>query len=357
MARTRAPELNAYQKGRIDAYRDLGYSYGHIEQILHIPKTTIGGYIRRSKNRESIENKKHTGRPRKSTERDDRFLIRKAIADTKMPLRELQWISNSNLSISGIKRRLHEDKIRKWRAAERARLTPAHVAKRFQCAKEHLHWLIEQWRAVIFSDECSGEKGKDPRQVWVFRRPRAKERYKPENVVGKNKGKGISLMVWGCFAGDIKGPLVSFEGVNTAATYIETLKQHLVPLIEFLRDELPQELANDIIYQQDNASIHTAKATEKWFKDMAITVMEWPPNSPNMNPIEHIWRALKAALYARFPDTVAIPGGPETVRKELGRRLEIVWEDLEPEVFDNLIMSMPRRVTALYNAKGWYTQY
>jgi hypothetical protein len=85
--------------------------------------------------------------------------------------------------------------------------------------------------------------------------------------------------------------------------------------------------------------------------------MEWPPNLPDMNPIEHIWRALKAALYAWFPDTVAIRGGPETVRKELNQRLQIVWDNLEPEVFDNLIVSMCRRCAALYNAKGWYTRF
>jgi transposase len=357
MAKTRAPRLTDYQKGQIDVYRGQGYSYRELEHMLRIPRATINSYVTRSEKRDSYENNKHTGRPRKTSEHDDRILIRKALADTKMPMRELKWISNSNLSISAIKHRLREEKIRKWRAAERARLTPAHVAKRFEWAKEHLHWPIEQWRGSIFSDECSVEKGADPRQVWVFRRPGAIERFKPENVVGKNKGKGVSLMVWGCFAGDIKGPLVSFEGVNTAVTYIDTLKQYLVPFIEFLLEELPQELANDIIYQQDNASIHTATATMNWFKDAGITVMEWPPNSPDMNPIEHIWRVLKAALYARFPDTVAIRGGPETVRKELGRRLQIVWEDLEPEVFDNLIMSMPRRVAALYNAKGWYTRF
>ena len=65
--------------------------------------------------------------------------------------------------------------------------------------------------------------------------------------------------------------------------------------------------------------------------------MEWHPNSPDMNPIEHIWRALKAKLYARFPDTYAIRGGPETVRAELEWRLQIVWNELESEVIEKLI--------------------
>jgi hypothetical protein len=70
-----------------------------------------------------------------------------------------------------------------------------------------------------------------------------------------------------------------------------------------------------------------------------------------MNLTEHIRCVLKAALYAWFPDTVSIHGGLETVRKELDWRLQIVWEDLEPGVFD-LIISMPRHVAALYSAKG-----
>ena len=52
--------------------------------------------------------------------------------------------------------------------------------------------------------------------------------------------------------------------------------------------------------------------------------MEWPPNSPNMNPIEHMWRVLKAALHKCFPDTSTLGGGPEKVREVLEERLKIV---------------------------------
>ena len=76
-----------------------------------------------------------------------------------------------------------------------------------------------------------------------------------------------------------------------------------------------------------------------------------------MNPIEHVWKALKAKLHARFPDTHALRGGSERVQEELARRLMVVSEELEPEVFDRLISSMPARVQALYDAKGCYTRY
>ena len=39
---------------------------------------------------------------------------------------------------------------------------------------------------------------------------------------------------------------------------------------------------------QDNASIHTAKKVKDWFKDMAIPLVDWPPYSPDLNPIEQV---------------------------------------------------------------------
>ena len=91
-------------------------------------------------------------------------------------------------------------------------------------------------------------------------------------------------MVWGCFAGAHQGPLVSFRGVNTAVTYIATLRDNLLPFIE----TMPLDIKHDFIFQQDNAPIHTARIAKAWFVEQAFKVMEWPPNSPDMNPIEHM---------------------------------------------------------------------
>ena len=94
-----------------------------------------------------------------------------------------------------------------------------------------------------------------------------------------------------------------------------------------------------------------------WFAEQVFKVMEWPPNSPDMNTIEHMWRVLKAALHKRFPDISTLWGGSEKVCEVLEERLKIVWQDIRTEVLINLMESMPRRVAALYAAKGWYTSY
>jgi hypothetical protein len=353
MSPTRRNRLTKRQKAVIQDRLDDGQKPTQIEHGTGIRQSTITSFMTRVKKRASDENLKPAGRPRKSTIRDDRRVIRKALDQTRLPLSQLAFLSDSNLSVSTIRRRLQEVHIKKWKAAKRPRLNKGHVAKRYKWAKEHRKWTEKDWEKVGWSDECSVEKGADPRQVWVFRRPGEREKFKPQNVVCKDKSGAISLMVWGCFAGSHKGPLVSFRGINTAATYVTALRDNLLPFI----NTMPPDLKRDFIFQQDNAAIHTAKLVKAWFAEQAFKVMEWPPNSPDMNPIEHMWRVLKAALHKRYPDTSTLRGGPEKVRQVLEERLQIVWEEIKVEVLANLVESMIQRAAALYAVKGWYTPY
>jgi hypothetical protein len=61
--------------------------------------------------------------------------------------------------------------IKKWRKKIRPTLTPEIAAKRLQGALDHVDWTLEQWCEIIFSDECSLERGARGQREWAFRTP------------------------------------------------------------------------------------------------------------------------------------------------------------------------------------------
>ena len=151
-------------------------------------------------------------------------------------------------------------------------------------------------------------------------------------------------MLWGCMTWDGVGEAVRIEGRMDKELYCSILDEDLRSSIEFFDKNL-----SDIIFQQDGDPKHTSGLAKQWFKDNNVTVMVWPAQSPDLNPIEHLWFHLKRRLatYEIAPKGIL----------ELWERVEKEWEDIPMEVCRNLIESMPRRVEAVYKAKGGYTKY
>ena len=151
-------------------------------------------------------------------------------------------------------------------------------------------------------------------------------------------------MVWGCMGWNGVGKLTEVEGKMDAVQYCEILEDGVVESFEKL--EVEEE---EWIFQQDNDPKHTSKKATQWFEDNNIQVLLWPAQSPDLNPIEHLWVHLKKKL-GEYPT-------PPKGAHELWERVAEEWNAITPETCQGLIESMPRRVQAVIKAKGGHTKY
>jgi hypothetical protein len=153
-------------------------------------------------------------------------------------------------------------------------------------------------------------------------------------------------MIWGCMTYAGLGNMHEVEGRMNADQYIQILDQSLLPTMRSMRD-FPFE---KLIFQQDNDPKHTSKKASKWIRDQGLELMKWPSQSPDLNPIEHMWTLLKKRLGSQYNDI------PSSMRA-LAERTREQWGEITPQACQDLIESMPRRVAAVIKAKGGHTKY
>ncbi|ROL46630.1 Transposable element Tcb1 transposase [Anabarilius grahami] len=151
-----------------------------------------------------------------------------------------------------------------------------------------------KWKTVLWSDESKFEVlfGKLGRHVI-----RTKEDKDNPSGYQRSVQKPASLMVWGCLSACGMGSLHIWKGTINAERYIQVLEQNMLPSRRRLFQGRP------CIFQHDNARPHTASITTSWLR-RRIRVLKWPVCSPDLSPIENIWRIIKRKMRQRRPKTV-----------------------------------------------------
>jgi transposase len=290
--------------------------------------------------------KNQGGQPAKLTAVDKRRLVRMITsgkADTAVQAaQELQDATGVEVSHGTVRNALKEAGMKAVVKKKKPRLLPRHIQQCMDFALRHQHWTVEDWKRVIWSDETKINRlGSDGLQ-WMWKRP--KDGLTACGVQGTVKFGGGSLMLWGCMTAKGVGHSCRIDGRMDAELYGRILSDELIGTVKYYRMNKRQ-----VIFQQDNDSKHTSKTAQKWFKDNGIQVLEWPAQSPDLNPIEHLWIHLKKKLaeYETEPNGML----------ELWECVQAEWNKIPKEVCMGLIESMPRRIAALLKAKGGYTKY
>ena len=147
-------------------------------------------------------------------------------------------------------------------------------------------------------------------------------------------------MLWSCFSKTGTGKLVRIEGKITGIRYVNILSNNLLQSADKMQ-------LGSFIFQQDNDPKHTSKVASKFVVKNNIKKLEWPPQSPDLNPIKNLWTLLDEH----------IPSSARTNKESFWEAVQQTWYTFPINILENLVESMPKRLQAVIDSNGGPTKY
>lgn len=254
------------------------------------------------------------------------------------------------VAIRTMQRLLKEMRHQKWKRLKWPELKSIHAVKRLIWAQTWTHLTPEQWARVKWSDECSVKRGADTETVWIFNQP--SEQLELEDVSTERTEKSVKQMFWAGFEENMHTELIAVDRDPESAQ--ERVTGAIIH--DLYHTQLPLLLRNEDIFMHDKASVHWAVIVKKLLIELRIEIMNWPPYSPNLNPIENLWAIMKREIYWLHPE-LKHTDDTEITHQQLIIAAKKAWQSIGHEILYNLSITMPNRVQAVINADGWYTKY
>lgn len=320
-----------------------GQTFEKIAKDLRMDATTVArNYHQMLTNPDPYYRKRSTGHPRALSDRDKRRAAFAIYRNHTYDATDTQRQLFPRVSPMTVRRALTSMGLPGRVRRNTPFLSKIHVLKRKKWGADHADWDLGRWKQVVFSDETKIEIwGSDGRH---YCRRRVGEAFRAGKVKRTVKHGGGHIMVWGCISWEGVGRLHQIEGNMTAVKYCSILESSFLPSLS--DNDLNHKT---IIFQQDNDPKHCARLTRHWFRDHDINLLPWPPSSPDMNIIEHVWKYIKDKIHRRNRHA--------RNADELWAWVQEEWNRMDMEFILKLYRSLPRRLMALNAARGGHTKY
>lgn len=317
-----------------------GLSYNKIAKKYKKSKATIQTVIRKFKNHQTIENMPRTGRPRKTSLRDDNRIIKEIKKEPTLSSKNIKEMCNLDVSVSTIQRRIRAAGFYGSHMKKKPFISEKNRHRRLQFAKKYVSKPLDFWKTIIWSDETKFElKNRKKRpKVWK-RRGNQLDRKTIQTTI---KHGGGNIMLWGCFSYGCVGNLVLIDEKLTGTKYVDILENNLPPSVEKMG------LEGSFTFQQDNDPKHTSRVAQNYFVENNIQTLEWPAQSPDINPIENLWNYLDDKINR-------LKYGSK--KMDFYKACLNAWNDIPNDLLQNLVKSIPKRLQDIIAAKGYHTKY
>ncbi|RPB02244.1 hypothetical protein L873DRAFT_1787655 [Choiromyces venosus 120613-1] len=297
---------------------ERGMPLREISNYLNISLTTVYNTIVAGDKEEKV--RKSRGRYPKTSKAQNDAMVEEALKNHNNTYKDIAKKIVLEVSEKTIKCQLAEKNLKKWVAQERVHIDEVLAQKRLEWALAYRHWTKEMWRGRIF---------RYLKEKWN------KDCVEPSARLGERK---VSQMMIGFFHGQKHGlflpifPDPSSTGGGVTGKSIIDVYDHydFVKIWEDIKRELGEEE----------------------LRKYRITLLEIPPYSPDLNPIENIWSLIKDKLSKQYPELQLMKGPEDIVKKVIEEAITYYWELSDPKVFDTLAGSMVDRIKAIIKEDG-----
>lgn len=336
-------ELDSQLKETIINLALRGYSLRKIGSIVNRPHSTVHYIVKKFRSNGSSANIPRTPRQKLLSQRDENFIIRQVKLNPKISVPKIKQLlvqsSEKTVSHQTIRRVLWQHGYRGRIPKKKPYINKRNRKARLNFAKEHQNKSQDFWNNVIWSDETKinifGSDGIN----WVWRKNNTA--YESANTLPTVKHGGGSIMVWGCMSSKGVGTIHFIDGIMNQWVYNDILKKNIKQSAEKMG------MSASYAFQQDNDPKHTAAINKHWLIWNVPKQLKTPAQSPDLNPIEHLWGILKRNVHQHNVSS----------KNELKRVVSEEWGKISTETCCKLVQSMGQRCKAIIKAKGHCTKY